>query len=484
MVGDVLPKRAQAALCAAILAALCGKSALAMTITVDDASDSVSATGCTLRGALSAINAQAFLAADPCSTSATGTFGGNDTVQFASALKNSIISLEQGQVMLTSAVDLQGSGQVLDAGGKSPIAYVLSGFYQNYANFGVHIANVTLTNGSAPAGFAGGALTVSGGVDVELDHVALSNNTLHGGGGGAMHVTSNAAVTLANCTVTGNTAISNSNSLSAGGVSVDRSTLRIVHSTISSNQMIATQASSRLAGGIVSNRGTLDIVGSTIANNAVHGPVTLAAGGLLSRSTAISVVNSTFTGNLVAGTDSLGGAMVLMAAYDNTGVTLLDSTIAGNTSSGGTSATGGILLYEEGYTFPFVLTNSILSHNFGISPDLALGGGFPATQINAQWDLLGTATQSIVSGATLVFSDAPGLGALGDNGGPTQTLALDPSSPAIGVGDIASAAYNGVPLLFDQRGDGHARALDGSLDLGAYQTQGDRVSAASFETGP
>jgi hypothetical protein len=63
----------------------------------------------------------------------------------------------------------------------------------------------------------------------------------------------------------------------------------------------------------------------------------------------------------------------------------------------------------------------------------------------------------------------PGLGPLADNGGPTPTIALLPSSPAIGMGSLALAsAYS---LTTDQRGAGFPRSINGTtVDIGAYES--------------
>ena len=59
----------------------------------------------------------------------------------------------------------------------------------------------------------------------------------------------------------------------------------------------------------------------------------------------------------------------------------------------------------------------------------------------------------------------PGLGALGYYGGPTQTIPLLPGSPAI---DAGNNAYNTASA--DQRGD--ARVVNGTVDIGAFESQG------------
>ena len=70
----------------------------------------------------------------------------------------------------------------------------------------------------------------------------------------------------------------------------------------------------------------------------------------------------------------------------------------------------------------------------------------------------------------------PGLGALTNNGGPTQTIALLPGSPAV---DAGSNALDG--LEFDQRG--LARVFNGTIDIGAYELQPALVTAVSVQWG-
>ena len=57
------------------------------------------------------------------------------------------------------------------------------------------------------------------------------------------------------------------------------------------------------------------------------------------------------------------------------------------------------------------------------------------------------------------------LGPLADNGGPTQTHALLPGSPAIDAGDNTDAPE------WDQRGIGFPRIVNGTIDIGAFEVQ-------------
>jgi hypothetical protein len=59
----------------------------------------------------------------------------------------------------------------------------------------------------------------------------------------------------------------------------------------------------------------------------------------------------------------------------------------------------------------------------------------------------------------------PMLGALRNNGGPTQTMALQCGSPAIDAGDNTDAPE------WDQRGEGFPRIVNKIIDIGAYEVQ-------------
>ena len=83
-------------------------------------------------------------------------------------------------------------------------------------------------------------------------------------------------------------------------------------------------------------------------------------------------------------------------------------------------------------------------------------------------------TGSLTNGVNgnLVGVTDPGFdpNGLQNNGGPTQTIALLPGSPAIGSGSVALAVdTNGNPLTTDQRGE--PRIVNGTVDIGAFEAQ-------------
>ena len=79
-------------------------------------------------------------------------------------------------------------------------------------------------------------------------------------------------------------------------------------------------------------------------------------------------------------------------------------------------------------------------------------------------DLTGTIAQPL----------SPLLAALGDYGGPTQTLALLPGSPAI---DAGSNALIPAGVTTDQRG--LPRVVNSVVDIGAFESSGFAVSVTS-----
>jgi hypothetical protein len=120
-----------------------------------------------------------------------------------------------------------------------------------------------------------------------------------------------------------------------------------------------------------------------------------------------------------------------------------------------------------------VLHNTLIAGNFrgatGTTRDDVFGALNPGSDYNLIGD--GTGMTGISNGVNgnLVGSAAapldPLLGPLQDNGGPTQTHALLPGSPAIDAGNNAYATE------WDQRGEGFPRIVNGIIDIGAFEVQ-------------
>jgi hypothetical protein len=76
-----------------------------------------------------------------------------------------------------------------------------------------------------------------------------------------------------------------------------------------------------------------------------------------------------------------------------------------------------------------------------------------------------------------IRSSTPGLLALADNGGPTMTMALDPTSIAIDAGPDPVATFTGNG--FDQRGTPYVRVSGSAVDIGAFELQADPPPTSS-----
>jgi hypothetical protein len=86
---------------------------------------------------------------------------------------------------------------------------------------------------------------------------------------------------------------------------------------------------------------------------------------------------------------------------------------------------------------------------------------------SSQYNLIGNSTGGTGYSSTDILNVDPLLGTLQDNGGPTQTMALLPGSPAIDAGDPNPAD----PPEWDQRGPGFPRIVNGRIDIGAFEVQ-------------
>jgi hypothetical protein len=144
---------------------------------------------------------------------------------------------------------------------------------------------------------------------------------------------------------------------------------------------------------------------------------------------------------------------------------MLDTTVAGNRSvlgfAGGVEATSGTVM----------LQNTIVAGNFqGAAPaatpgdiNVSLGTLKPSSAYNLIGAAAGGGLVNGVNNNRVGIAD-PRLGPLQNNGGPTQTMALLPGSPAI---DAGSNALVPPGVTTDQRG--LPRVVNGRVDIGAYE---------------
>ena len=126
-----------------------------------------------------------------------------------------------------------------------------------------------------------------------------------------------------------------------------------------------------------------------------------------------------------------------------------------------------------------ILKNTIIAQNLsnGVESDVDGAGSIDSV---SSFNLIGnTSVSGITDGSqgNHVSTGSPLLAMLGpltNNGGTNETIAPNGGSPVIGVGLIANAVdpTTSDPLPFDQRGVGFSRVVNGSVDIGAFQTHG------------
>jgi hypothetical protein len=227
-------------------------------------------------------------------------------------------------------------------------------------------------------------------------------------------------------------------------------------------------------GGALANYGTATLTGCTISSSGVFnssmGNLTL-ADCTQHGNDAVGVSNSG-TANLTDCTVS-GNSAEVGAGLNNYGTAKLTGcTVSGNSA---TLEGGGLASDGSG---PANLIDTIVAGNTETSGASDIGG----SDVSGSDNLIGTGgSGGLVSGVdgNIVLTSLTdlGLAPLGKNGGPTQTMALLPGSPAIAAGVLADDPGTTTPITTDQRGE----PLDSpDPDIGAYQTQGSTLATLSF----
>jgi Bacterial Ig-like domain (group 3)/Right handed beta helix region len=363
----------------------------------------------------------------------------------------------------------QGNGGGLENAGSATVTGCLftgdsaggSGGGQEYGggieNDGTLLVSSSAFTGDRAVGGGGGGIRNTGTITVmgtSFSDDQLENNNCCGSGGGFLN--SNGSGTIAGSTFTGNSVDSGG----FGGGLENGGSLTISGSTFSGN--------TDEYGAAISNGGTMTLSTSTVSGNSGDfgggiinsGSLTVSActvsgntggdgGGINQSGGTLVLINSTVAGNSA----SVGGGI-----YDSSpGLTVINTTVAYNGDHGFGSG-----IYNAGGA-P-TLDNTIVDWNYGSD-----AGGTPFASASA-YNLIGIDTTGSFSG-NLVGVTNPGLGILANNGGPTQTIALLAGSPAIDAGSSALAVdpTTGQPLIYDQRGVGYPRIVNGTVDIGAYE---------------
>lgn len=301
----------------------------------------------------------------------------------------------------------------------------------------VTISGLTLQNGRDNDRIGGGAIWSD--TELAVSDCVLATNTAVGtnhGGGAAMNW---GKATFSNCVFQNNTATAGATD---GGAVSSYGQLNIANCEFSGN---AAKAFGGTGGAVSCPIGSLKIVDSSFVSNqaAGHGgAITVWSG-----STA-TVSGCVFSGNTASGT---AGAILNDSVLDLTNCTL----VANGTASGDIGAIQNSLGSNA------TITNCTLAQNNGVVTGGISNEGQTILKNCVLWGNSGKAVTLLTGAVTATYCDITGgftgtgnidadplfaTAGPADNGGPTQTVALQAGSPCYGAGTAT-----GAPAT-DQRG--------------------------------
>ncbi|MBV8206332.1 MAG: hypothetical protein JO041_06030 [Acidobacteria bacterium] len=304
--------------------------------------------------------------------------------------------------------------------------------------------------------------TVSGGTTVVISGLTVENGTGQFGGG----ILNGGTLTVNNSVISNNSSCCGTQ----GGGIINGGTLTVNNSTFSGN-------GAYYDGGGILNQGIATVNQSTFTGNTADygagGAIKNGVGGSL-----LNIINSTFSGNGACGPYGpptygylgLGGAIANgSGAYGGGGtVNIVNSTFSGNCGR-----EGGALFNATG---TMTIKNSIFANSL-IEPGSAspgncynAGGSMVSQGFNLSDD---TTCSSFFTAAGDLNNTPAGLDPKGlqNNGGPTQTIALLPTSPAVFAVPVGPTNYctdtAANPVILDQRSI--SRPQGAACDMGAYE---------------
>jgi hypothetical protein len=402
-----------------------------------------------------------------------------DTIVFAAGLTGTItLDAAQGQLKVNNEVLIQGPGAdllTINAGGNSRVFYLCAGPT-------MELSGLTITGGSDSKG--GGLYDGCSDGFTLRDVVVTGNEATNGNGGG---VFSSETVTLINTVVSNNTSSEKGGGVSSGGLIMEGSTISgnsaglyggaggaytsgdvsITSSTFENN------SAGSCGGGLYTgvDGGTITITDSTFSNNTADNCY---GGGIDidGNDNIVIIANTTITGNSAL----TGGGLHVDAGNL---VSLFMTTVSGNsaTNTNPLYSGGGVHIAASRQTYSAVdltMVGTIVSGNTAAAGPADIGFGYVndvgPVAISADDSLIGDIDSRLtITGAGNVISTTPGLDALADNGGPTMTMALLATSPALDAGPSVIPTFIGNE--FDQRGAGFARVVGTKSDIGAFEAQ-------------
>jgi predicted outer membrane repeat protein len=351
--------------------------------------------------------------------------GSNPPVAHAATLTVSNTN-DSGSGSLRQAIADAGSGDIITfAPGLTGTITLASGelsINKDLTIIGPGAASLAISGNNASRVFR-----IFNGVTVSIYGVTIRNGNAADGGG----ISNTGTLTLNNVIVTGNAATDD-----GGGIfNATGGTLTLTDVAISSNT--ATDD----GGGIYVYDGTVTMTGVTINGNTASG-----LGGGIYNDGTVTLVNVTISGNAAA----TGGGGI----SNKYTATLTNVTISNNSGDG---------FFQDGYSYTSAtLKNTLIANN--TAANCHLNKALTSQGYNLSSD--NSCASSFTAPGDLNNTN-PLLGALADNGGSTQTHALQAGSPAIDAGTntgCPSADQRGVTRPLD--GDGNSTTI---CDIGAFE---------------
>ena len=492
MVRSILARAIRATLAAGSLGLAVHASATTLTVNTQADTAPVADANCTLREAIANANAHANTFPE-CGGAGTGT----DTIQFSPGISSIVLALGSELPLTDSTITIDGgaTGVTVDGNNTSRVFSIAAGSAATFKHLTIQHGRVTSTEGAGinnlgnltldnctvqdnNGHYYGGGIrsykgtltatntTVSGnsapagaGMFIQYGTANITGSHISGNsadlGGGIYQGDKPSTITISGSTLSGNTATKN-----GGGIHAEHTGMTVSDSVISGN------SAGILGGGVVAYA-PITISGTLFQNN-FAGPYNYGGcmgGGLATvgndGSTGSTIANSTFVGNYIktsaTATRGFGGGICNSAT-----ITLKNVTMSGNSapySPPGGYGGGGI--YNEPsfgassqglvYLSNTIITNSGTAGNCGGQVAHVTFGGSTLGTFDQGGNIEDANTCGFTIAASSLPNTNPQLGALQNNGGPTNTMLPLASSAAIdkGIDAVCSAApVNAV----DQRG--------------------------------
>ncbi len=381
-------------------------------------------------------------------------------VEIDAALEGTL-QLAANNLYITDSVVIVGPGAdrlAIDAGGRGGVIAIAT---YGFETIDVAILGLTIRGGAQDRG---AGIKSSNARLLLADAIVEDNNTTNSivdEQGGGLHL-NGGSLRVDRCIFRHNSA-----GVSGGGIAALNAAVSIQDSLFQSN------IAKRGAGLYIDTPYAFDMRRSLVAFNRAG---RRGAGiDLTASDTAAVIENVTISGNFVYGEQATdGGAGIALTGSARIALSTIASNLAYTLQRNPNVAAGLQFDSPNGILF---LNGTLLWGNATLDGNYDLGrsgsGG-----IEAYSNLIGTTTPGAIDRADNynLHGVDPLLGALEDNGGPTQTQALAANSPA-----RDAATWIQYYALTDQRG--FSRRLDGDprMDIGAYEYGADRLFASGFD---